>query len=166
MTLPDVTGYTLDSTAGAWPQQVKFTVLEHLFTHSCFPSVKQWKLRVFPWTFWLFSWKLRLFTWKLKLFVKIRTLRHRSINQCGDIEFKMITLNCEYIIVCIIIFILTLLHVYIVYIYLILMFTYFICIWGLKTIGSFKTIEKKAWLYSITFTSDLKVDIFEKSRDF
>ena len=31
LTPPDMTGYTLDSVAGAWPQKVKFTLPEHLF---------------------------------------------------------------------------------------------------------------------------------------
>ena len=35
-----MTGYTLDSTAGARPQQVKFTLPGHLFTHLGFPSVR------------------------------------------------------------------------------------------------------------------------------
>ena len=32
-------GYTLDTTAGARPHQVKFTLLGHLFAHLGFPSV-------------------------------------------------------------------------------------------------------------------------------
>ena len=35
----DLIGYTLDSMAGAWPQQVKFTLPRHLFIHLGFPSV-------------------------------------------------------------------------------------------------------------------------------
>ena len=31
--------YSLDSTAGEWPQHVKFTLPCHLFTHLVFPSV-------------------------------------------------------------------------------------------------------------------------------
>ena len=37
LTSPD---YNLDSTAGAWPQQVKFTLPRHLFTHLGFQSVR------------------------------------------------------------------------------------------------------------------------------
>ena len=37
---PDVTGYALDSTAGAWPQQMKFTLPRHIFTQLGFPSVR------------------------------------------------------------------------------------------------------------------------------
>ena len=40
LTSPDMTGYTLNSTAGAWPHQVKFTLLGHLFTHLGFPIVR------------------------------------------------------------------------------------------------------------------------------
>ena len=40
LTSPDVAGYALDSTAGAWPQQVKFTLPRHLFTHLGFSSVR------------------------------------------------------------------------------------------------------------------------------
>ena len=35
-----MTGCSLDSVAGAWPQQVKFTLPWHLFTHLGFPSVR------------------------------------------------------------------------------------------------------------------------------
>ena len=38
LTSPDMTSYTLDSTAGAWPHQVKFTLPGHLFTHLGFPE--------------------------------------------------------------------------------------------------------------------------------
>ena len=40
LTLLDVTGYTFDNTAGAWPQQEKFTLPRHLFSHLGFPSVR------------------------------------------------------------------------------------------------------------------------------
>ena len=40
MTTSGVTGYVLDSTAGEWPQQVKFTLPRHLFTNLSFPSVR------------------------------------------------------------------------------------------------------------------------------
>ena len=40
LTLPDVTVYALDSTAGAWTHQVNFTLSRHLFTHLGFPSVR------------------------------------------------------------------------------------------------------------------------------
>ena len=33
MTPPAMTGYTLDSTAAAWPQHVKFIIPGHLFKH-------------------------------------------------------------------------------------------------------------------------------------
>ena len=33
LTLPDTTGYTLYSTAGAWLHKVKFTLPGHLFTY-------------------------------------------------------------------------------------------------------------------------------------
>ena len=35
-----MTGYTLDSTEGRWPQQVKFTLPGHIFKHFGFPSVR------------------------------------------------------------------------------------------------------------------------------
>ena len=38
LTSLDMTGYTLDSTAGAWPQQLKFTFPGHLFAHLCCPD--------------------------------------------------------------------------------------------------------------------------------
>ena len=34
----DTFGYTLDSTAGAWPQYVAFTLPGYLFTHLGFPE--------------------------------------------------------------------------------------------------------------------------------
>ena len=40
LTLLDMTYYTLDFTAGAWPQQEKFTLPRHLFSHLGFPSVR------------------------------------------------------------------------------------------------------------------------------
>ena len=40
LTSPDMTGYTVDSTVGAWTHQVKFTLPGHLFTHLGFPSVR------------------------------------------------------------------------------------------------------------------------------
>ena len=45
LTSPDMTGYALDSLAGAWPQQVKLTLPYHLFTRLFFPesvSVLSW----------------------------------------------------------------------------------------------------------------------------
>ena len=33
-----MTGYTLDSTVGAWPQLVMFTIPGYLFTHLGFPE--------------------------------------------------------------------------------------------------------------------------------
>ena len=36
--LPDLTCYTLDSTVGAWPHQVKFTLPGHRFTCVGFPE--------------------------------------------------------------------------------------------------------------------------------
>ena len=38
LTSPDMNGYTLDYTMGAWPQQVEFALLEHLFTRLGFPE--------------------------------------------------------------------------------------------------------------------------------
>ena len=38
LTSPDMTGYTLDSTAGAWPQHVTFTLPRYLFTNLGFPE--------------------------------------------------------------------------------------------------------------------------------
>ena len=38
LTPPDMTGHTINSTAGAWPHQVKFTPPGHLFTHLGFPE--------------------------------------------------------------------------------------------------------------------------------
>ena len=35
LTSPDMTGYTLDSTVGAWPQQVNLTLFEHLEFPEC-----------------------------------------------------------------------------------------------------------------------------------
>ena len=40
LTSTDMTGYALDSTAGVWPQQMKFTLPGHLLTHLGFPSVR------------------------------------------------------------------------------------------------------------------------------
>ena len=40
LTSPYMTGYTFDTTAGAWPQQVKFTRPRHIFTYLDFPSVR------------------------------------------------------------------------------------------------------------------------------
>ena len=40
LTPPDMTGCTLDSTAGAWPYKVKFTLPRNLLTHLGFPSVR------------------------------------------------------------------------------------------------------------------------------
>ena len=37
---PDMTGYTVDATAGAWPHQLKFTLPGHILTHLGFPSVR------------------------------------------------------------------------------------------------------------------------------
>ena len=38
LTSTDMTGYYFDSTAGAWPPHVKFTLPGHLLTHLGFPS--------------------------------------------------------------------------------------------------------------------------------
>ena len=35
---PGINGYTFDSTADEWPQQTKFTLPGHLFTHLDFPE--------------------------------------------------------------------------------------------------------------------------------
>ena len=40
LTLPDMTGYTLYSTAGVFPQQVKFTLSGHLFTQLDLSSIR------------------------------------------------------------------------------------------------------------------------------
>ena len=40
LTWLDVTGYTFDSMAGARPQQEKFTLPWHLFSHLGFPGVR------------------------------------------------------------------------------------------------------------------------------
>ena len=37
---PDMIGYTLDSTTGAWRHQVKFTLPGYLFTHLAFPELR------------------------------------------------------------------------------------------------------------------------------
>ena len=38
LTWPDMTGYSLDFMADAWPHQVKFTLPGNLFTHLGFPE--------------------------------------------------------------------------------------------------------------------------------
>ena len=38
LTSPNMAGCTLDSTAGAWPKQVKFTLPGHIFTHLGYPE--------------------------------------------------------------------------------------------------------------------------------
>ena len=40
MTTQDKTGYTVDSTAGAWPHQLKFTLPGYLITYLVSPSVR------------------------------------------------------------------------------------------------------------------------------
>ena len=53
----DMTGYTLDSTAGAWPEQQKFTLPRHtLFSHLGFPVfVLSWVQHLFPALSWLWT---------------------------------------------------------------------------------------------------------------
>ena len=38
LTTPEITGYTLDSTADLWPQKVKFTLPGLIFTYLGFPE--------------------------------------------------------------------------------------------------------------------------------
>ena len=64
LTSMDVTGYALDSNAGAWQQQVKFTLLRHLFTHlGCLGSLYGRSVLLFN----LLKCCVRQFIWEERL---------------------------------------------------------------------------------------------------